>query len=92
MKDKIVKSLILDIIFLFILLFWLSRIEYICQNIPAASVPLPVIWFLYGVKFIFKKDFYGGVINNNILNRCGYLCFLMGFLSLVIIIGLFIQK
>ena len=87
MKDKIIKSLTGDIIFLLLLLFWLSRIEYFCKNMFPAAIPLPVIWFLYGFKFIFKKDFYEGAVNNSILNKCGILCFLMGFFSLIIIIG-----
>jgi len=92
MKQKIIKSLIGDLIVLFLLIFCLSRIHYICENIPVVAILFPVIWFLFGIRFILKKKTYGGIVKDNILNKCGLLCMLIGIFSLIFVIGAFLYK
>ena len=90
MREKIIRYLVSDIIISFILIFCLSRIPYIVKNSPVMAVMIPFIWFLFGGKFIYRKDLYGGLIDDFILNRCGLICIIIGVLSLAVVLGLFI--
>jgi hypothetical protein len=92
MKKKIAKTLTGDLIFIIILIFCLSRIQFIMKNSPPLAMAIPVIWFLFGAKFILRKDMYGDLIKEHILFRWAILCIVMGVLSLLFIAGSFIYQ
>ncbi|HPZ08227.1 MAG TPA: hypothetical protein PL110_08940 [Candidatus Eremiobacteraeota bacterium] len=92
MKNKVVKSLTVDLIIISILIFCLSRLQFIIKNAPVGATLIPVIWFIFGAKFIIRKDFYKGLINESSLHRLAILCIILGLLSLIFVAGSFIYK
>lgn len=92
MKKKIARTLTWDLIIILILIFCLSRIQFIIKNSPPLALAIPVIWLLFGAKFIVRKDLYGDLIKEYILFRWAVMCIIMGVLSLLFVIGYFIYK
>ncbi|MEQ8170578.1 MAG: hypothetical protein ABRQ38_16955 [Candidatus Eremiobacterota bacterium] len=92
MRKKIARTLTADLIIIFLLIFCLSRIQFIMKNSPPLAIAIPVIWFLFGAKFIVRKDLYGDLVKEYLLFRWAVMCIVMGVLSLLYIAGSFIYK
>jgi hypothetical protein len=92
MNKKIAQTLTGDLIFIIILICCLSRIQFILKHLPPVAMAIPVIWFLFGAKFIVRKDIYGNLIKETILFRWALLCIAMGVLSILFIAGSFLYK
>jgi hypothetical protein len=92
MKKKVINTLIGDIFFLGLLIFCVSRIQFIIRNSPVIAIAIPIIWFLFGAKFIYRKNIYEGLIKDKLLFRWAILCVVMGALSLLFVIVSFVCK
>jgi len=92
MKKKIARTLTGDLIVILILIFCLSRLQFIMKNSPPLAMAVPVIWLLFGAKFIVRKDLYGDLIKRHLLFRWALMCIVMGVLSLLYVAGSFIYK
>ena len=92
MKKKIARTLTGDLIVILLLIFCISRLQFIMKNSPPLAMALPVIWFLFGAKFIVRKDLYGDLIKEHLLFRWAVMCIVMGVLSLLYVAGSFIYK
>ena len=92
MKKKIARTLTCDLIVILLLIFCISRLQFIMKNSPPLAMALPVIWFLFGAKFIVRKDLYGDLIKEHLLFRWAVMCIVMGILSVLFIAGSYIYK
>ena len=92
MKEKIQKNLAGDLVGVIVLILCLSRLNYICENIPVVAVIIPLIWLLFGLRFIMRERSYGDIVKKRLLKRCGIICFVIGVFSLLFIFVSFVYK